>query len=159
MTENPKIPKLELEKFIFSPPGPMGWNMAEYEKMLQNLDQLVLNEETVTSQLETLRKHELVELALSGVLHAQLPITENIEINSQEEEEVEVASNVEVENVEGMDYEEIMETEEETVETGEEIIEIEEIVVPKKRVTIIVEEQDLKQPWIAFPTSLNMREK
>jgi len=61
------IPKLDLEKFEFSPPGPMGWSFSEYEQMLDNLDSIVLDQNTVKEQLSLLEGKELVELSMDGV--------------------------------------------------------------------------------------------
>ncbi|MBM7622024.1 hypothetical protein JOC95_003934 [Bacillus tianshenii] len=132
MSENPKIPKLELDKFTFSPPGPMGWNMAEYEQLLENPDQLVLNEDTVNSQLHSLKGIQLVEFSMSGELRAKhtaktLRPTEEIPEIIMEEP-----------GLEGKASEE---------EAAEEIIEVP--TPSRKRVTIIIKETSLKTPWIS----------
>ncbi|WP_417897282.1 hypothetical protein ABN702_13075 [Bacillus haimaensis] len=136
MSESPKIPKLELEKFTFSPPGPMGWNMAEYEQLLENPDQLVLNESTVNSQLDSLKGIQLVELSLSGELKAKhtaksLPATEEVPEIFIEEIEIE----------------DIVQEEEVEEEVPEEMMEVPE--PPKKKVTIIIKETSLKMPWVS----------
>ncbi|WP_078381398.1 hypothetical protein [Sutcliffiella halmapala] len=143
MTDSPKIPKLELGKFTFSPPGPMGWNMAEYEQLLENPDQLVLNESTVNSQLQSLRGIQLVELSLSGELKAK-----HLE-NKEEAQlaEVDLEETLEVISVEPELAESVVEVEEFIEEEMEEVLE--EEPVPKRKVTIIIKETALKKPWIA----------
>ncbi|MGM0836810.1 MAG: hypothetical protein ACQEV7_11690 [Bacillota bacterium] len=165
MSESPKIPKLELEKFTFSPPGPMGWNMAEYEQLLENPDQLVLNESTVNSQLDALKGIQLVEFSLSGELKAKhtaksMPDTEGkleevpeiIIEESELEEKVpeEIAVEVAEEGVAEEGPEEVAEEIPEEVaeeEVAEEILEVPE--PPQKKVTIIIKETSLKVPWIS----------
>ncbi|CAG9620284.1 hypothetical protein [Sutcliffiella rhizosphaerae] len=149
MTENSKIPKLELEKFVFSPPGPMGWNMAEYEKMLKNPDQLVLNETTVHSQLEALSSNALVELSLSGKLSTNKHRSKDEEVLDDEDIiEIKVEEEVEEIDYEHENEENLEEDIEEELEE-EEVIE-EEIEVPKIKVTIVVEDSNLKLPWISI---------
>jgi S-adenosylmethionine:tRNA-ribosyltransferase-isomerase (queuine synthetase) len=144
MSESPKIPKLELEKFTFSPPGPMGWNMAEYEQLLENPDQLVLNESTVNSQLDSLKGIQLVELSLSGELRAKhttktLPATDDVEeVPEIIIEEPELEEKVPEEEV----AEEVV-----VEEVAEAIMEVPE--PPQKKVTIIIKETSLKMPWIS----------
>ncbi|NBI29906.1 hypothetical protein [Chengkuizengella marina] len=62
------IPKLELEKFKFSPPGPMGWSFAEYEKMLENHEKIVLNESAVEENLANLEGKRLQEYPSEGLV-------------------------------------------------------------------------------------------
>lgn len=149
MSENPKIPKLELEKFTFSPPGPMGWNMAEYEQLLENPDQLVLNESTVNSQLDSLKGIQLVEYSLSGELKAKhmtktQPATEKV-LEEVPEIIIEVSELVEKVVEEEVAEEVVEEIEEE--EVAEEIMEVPD--PPQKKVTIIIKETSLKMPWIS----------
>lgn len=139
MAESPKIPKLDLGKFTFSPPGPMGWNMAEYEKMLQNPDELVLNETAVNSQLHSLLKNDLVELSMSGEFKGQEQVAIKKRPLSESEEVIEL--DIIMEN------EEIIEEEEE------------KIPVSNVKVTIIVEEKALKLPWITFKSTSNQKKR
>lgn len=148
MADSPKIPKLELEKFTFSPPGPMGWNMAEYEKMLQNPDQLVLNETTVNSQLHSLLKHELVELSMSGELKDQGQVAIEKEPLSEDQEVMD--QNITMENEEVAEPD-ISSNNEEIGEN--EVFFEEEIPAFKTKVTIIIEEKALKLPWITFKST------
>ncbi|MGD6833869.1 hypothetical protein ACQCT5_16980 [Sutcliffiella halmapala] len=168
MSESPKIPKLELEKFTFSPPGPMGWNMAEYEQLLENPDQLVLNESTVNSQLDSLKGIQLVEFSLSGELKAKhtaksMPATEGKleevpEIIIEEPElEEKVPEEVAEEAAEKVPEEVAEEIPEEVAEEAAEEVAEEEVVEeimevpepPQKKVTIIIKETSLKMPWIS----------
>lgn len=36
-SEEKGITRVDLSKYEFSPPGPMGWTAKEYEKMVENL--------------------------------------------------------------------------------------------------------------------------
>ncbi|HDR4909289.1 TPA: hypothetical protein QCR48_005914 [Bacillus cereus] len=58
------IPILDLEKFVFSPPGPMGWELSEYEQQKN----IVLNESSVLENLAIIREIELEELPKIGLL-------------------------------------------------------------------------------------------
>jgi S-adenosylmethionine:tRNA-ribosyltransferase-isomerase (queuine synthetase) len=140
MSESPKIPKLELEKFTFSPPGPMGWNMAEYEQLLENPDQLVLNESTVNSQLDSLKGIQLVEFSLSGELKAK-HMTKSLSATEGDLEEVPEIIIEETELEAEVPQEEFAE------EIVEEFMEVPE--PPKKKVTIIIKETSLKMPWVS----------
>ncbi|WP_339149666.1 MULTISPECIES: hypothetical protein [unclassified Sutcliffiella] len=155
MAESPKIPKLELGKFTFSPPGPMGWNMAEYEKMLQNPDQLVLNETTVNSQLHSLLKHELVELSMSGELKDQEQVAIKKEPLSEDQEVIDQNIILENEEVAEPDFS----SNNDELKENEEIFEEEEIPASKIKVTIIVEEKALKLPWIAFKSTSSPKKR
>lgn len=69
----PSIPKLELEKFIFSPPGPMGWSFSEYEHMLEDPANIVLNETAVQKKLSDLSQSEIAEWPVTGKKEAAVP--------------------------------------------------------------------------------------
>ncbi|MBE7127568.1 hypothetical protein [Bacillus mycoides] len=58
------IPILDLEKFVFSPPGPMGWELSEYEQQKN----IVLNESSVLENLAIIKEIELEELPKIGLL-------------------------------------------------------------------------------------------
>lgn len=162
MSESPKIPKLELEKFTFSPPGPMGWNMAEYEQLLENPDQLVLNESTVNSQLDALKGIQLVEFSLSGELKAKhtaksMPDTEG---KLEEVPEIIIEESDLEEKVPEEVPEEIAEEVPEEVaeeEVAEEITEVPE--PPQKKVTIIIKETSLKMPWVSPLLSMTKKNR
>jgi Ran GTPase-activating protein (RanGAP) involved in mRNA processing and transport len=85
-----KIPRLDLNQFSFSPPGPMGWSFAEYEKMLENLDHVVLNEKSVKDNLEVLEQKELTE-------YPTVPI-------SMEERDTEIVQTDKEENIVHQDH-------------------------------------------------------
>lgn len=36
-SEEKRIKQVDLKKYEFSPPGPMGWTVKEYEKMIDSL--------------------------------------------------------------------------------------------------------------------------
>jgi hypothetical protein len=78
--EQAKIPKLDLDQFSFSPPGPMGWSFAEYEKMLENLGHVVLNEKSVKENLQVLEQKELIELGAD----MKNPSTETVQTDTAE---------------------------------------------------------------------------
>lgn len=39
-SEEQGITRVDLSKYEFSPPGPMGWTAEEYEKMIENLQSM-----------------------------------------------------------------------------------------------------------------------
>ncbi|WP_223700659.1 hypothetical protein [Sutcliffiella deserti] len=145
MTEKPKIPKLELEKFTFSPPGPMGWNMAEYEQLLEKSEELVLNESTINAHLQSLQGVQLVEFSLSGELKS-----EQTGLNAQLPLEVEEEVEVEAEQVSEIVMEETVAEEDQEEDTKE--------PVPKNRITIIIKEPSLKTPWISPVLSFSKKQ-
>lgn len=59
-----KIPKLEIEKFTFSPPGPMGWSFSEYDKLLDRPDPIVLNETNINESLANIENMTFVEFPI-----------------------------------------------------------------------------------------------
>ncbi|MFS1514179.1 hypothetical protein VQL36_17375 [Chengkuizengella sp. SCS-71B] len=61
-----------MEKFKFSPPGPMGWSFAEYEKMLENHEKIVLNESAVEENLANLEGKPLQEYPSVGLVTEQV---------------------------------------------------------------------------------------
>ncbi|MEH7380582.1 hypothetical protein V7138_08890 [Bacillus sp. JJ1533] len=60
------IPKLDLNKFDFTPPGPMGWSYSEYEMTLDNPDLLVPTFSNDQNHLDYLRNLPLIEYPLNG---------------------------------------------------------------------------------------------
>ncbi|MDX8362533.1 hypothetical protein [Cytobacillus sp. IB215316] len=74
---NNKIPKLDLAKFTFSPPGPMGWSITEYEQILDNIDQIVLNELAVKNHLSSLEGVILQEYPTVNTVTDDIVIQEN----------------------------------------------------------------------------------
>jgi S-adenosylmethionine:tRNA-ribosyltransferase-isomerase (queuine synthetase) len=118
----------------------MGWNMAEYEQLLENPDQLVLNESTVNSQLDSLKGIQLVEFSLSGELKAKHMIKSLSATEGDLEEVPEII-------IEETELEAEVPQEEFAEEIVEEFMEVPE--PPKKKVTIIIKETSLKMPWVS----------
>ncbi|MDX8364407.1 hypothetical protein SLH52_04435 [Cytobacillus sp. IB215665] len=77
-----KIPKLDLAKFTFSPPGPMGWSISEYEQILDNIDQIVLNELAVKNHLSSLEGVILQEYPTVNTVTDDMVIQENSDVES-----------------------------------------------------------------------------
>ncbi|UYX55744.1 hypothetical protein M3Y14_31230 (plasmid) [Bacillus thuringiensis] len=70
------IPILDLEKFVFSPPGPMGWELSEYEQQKN----IVLNESSVLENLAIIKEIELEELPKIGLLDLEEQSPQNTTI-------------------------------------------------------------------------------
>ncbi|MGM7680891.1 hypothetical protein ACSVDA_01930 [Cytobacillus sp. Hm23] len=79
---NNNIPKLDLAKFTFSPPGPMGWSTTEYEQILDNIDQIVLNELAVKNHLSSLEGVILQEYPTVNTVTDDMVIQENSDVES-----------------------------------------------------------------------------
>lgn len=122
------IPILDLEKFVFSPPGPMGWELAEYEQQRN----IVLNESSVLENLAIIKELELEELPKIGLLDlAEQSPQKNTIIDEVKDEEIQ----------------NIIELEEQNQEQNEVILT--QIEKPKVKVKIITPDHPLKGPWIA----------
>ncbi|HWO77072.1 MAG TPA: hypothetical protein VNM69_14440 [Bacillus sp. (in: firmicutes)] len=161
-----KIPKLEIEKFTFSPPGRMGWSYSEYESMMDNPEKTLK---------ESDRKENQVELTAELM---EFPFGLNTEFNWEEEMEtasaaikLEVESAEEIwnddfaasfneqydESVESLEsYDYVKQAEVESAEDWDEAEEIEEIeesaeetVAKEKKQIIVVTMEPPKPPWIA----------
>lgn len=122
------IPILDLEKFVFSPPGPMGWELSEYEQQKN----IVLNESSVLENLAIIKEIELEELPKIGLLdlEEQSPQKTTI-IDEVKDEEIQNAIELKEQNPE----------QNEVVPT--------QIEKPKVKVKIITPDHPLKTPWIA----------
>lgn len=122
------IPILDLEKFVFSPPGPMGWELSEYEQQKN----IVLNESSVLENLAIIKEIELEELPKIGLLDLEEQSSQKTTIIDEEkDEETQNAIEIEEQNLE----------QNEVVPT--------QIEKPKVKVKIITPDQPLKSPWIA----------
>ncbi|MCI0765552.1 hypothetical protein [Bacillus sp. TL12] len=127
------IPLLDLDKFIFSPPGPMGWALSEYEQTMNKPQDIVLNELSVVENLAAVKQEELVELPTIKFLDSKEE-EYNQEIATSEElieavnEEVNTEINEEV-------TDEIIELEE-----NEELVSLEQ-EKPKLKIKIIAPDQ------------------
>lgn len=126
--EQSQIPKLELEKFQFSPPGPMGWSFSEYEKMLEDPSQVVQNEIAVKDKLATLQGKELVELPIGRRIEEKIEEANANEVNESEElienqisndyhleQAVEENATIVKDNIDMLKEENIIEEEKETI--------------------------------------------
>ncbi|MED3219059.1 hypothetical protein P4380_22200 [Bacillus thuringiensis] len=122
------IPILDLEKFVFSPPGPMGWELSEYEQQKN----IVLNESSVLENLEIIKEIELEELPKIGLLDLEEQSSQKTTIIDEvKDEETQNAIEIEEQNPE----------QNEVVPT--------QIEKPKVKFKIITPDQPLKSPWIA----------
>ncbi|MCA1031207.1 hypothetical protein LCL95_09245 [Bacillus timonensis] len=157
-----KIPKLELEKFDFSPPGPMGWSFSEYEKMLEDPSHIVLDESAVKDKLKSLNAKQLVELPLDSVpdssseetsTYTLPPLTATAE---KADDEITLTIDYDIAKMEKekKDKKKDVKPVEEKIEEVEEVKEVEEVAVEKpeekrKRVKIVIVDPGIKGPWIS----------
>ncbi|MBS9806197.1 hypothetical protein J4052_24985 [Bacillus toyonensis] len=122
------IPILDLEKFMFSPPGPMGWEMSEYEQTLEKQKDIVLDESSILENLAIIQNIELVELPTVGLLELET-------ISSK------------TKNIDDEIYDEDIQIVE------EEAVQLESITTepekPKIKIKIVTPNDPLKRPWIA----------
>ncbi len=166
--EKMKIPKLELESFSFSPPGPMGWSFAEYQKILDDLDGIVLDESSVKNQLSSLEGKEIIELSMKGdFVPSSIQInTGNYKKKIEEDEENQKELNVWEEKDEtdknkkaidddDDDIDDIDDEKDDDIDEFEHLEDEKEREKEKKRnkVKIIVSENSVKSPWMS--TKLN----
>ncbi|EEL53038.1 hypothetical protein COD82_26080 [Bacillus cereus] len=122
------IPILDLEKFVFSPPGPMGWELSEYEQQKN----IVLNESSVLENLAIIKEVELEELPKIGLL--------DLEDKSPPKTTM-------IDEVQDKEIQDVMELEEQSEELNE--IVLTQIEKPKIKVTIITPDHPLKGPWVS----------
>jgi HD superfamily phosphohydrolase len=149
------IPILDLEKFVFSPPGPMGWELSEYEQQKN----IVLNESSVLENLAIIKEIELEELPKIGLLDLEEESPQKTTIIDEvKDEEVQKTrkttktkkkkkkrkkTTIELEGESSQKTTIIDEVKDEETQNA---IEIEK---PKVKVKIITSDQPLKSPWIA----------
>ncbi|WP_259415684.1 hypothetical protein [Bacillus toyonensis] len=126
------IPILDLEKFMFSPPGPMGWEMSEYEQTLEEQKDIVLDESSILENLAIIQNIELVELPTVGLLELET-------ISSKTDTLVKDMDT-------GIYDEDIQTVEEEAVQLDSITTEPEK---PKIKIKIVTPNDPLKRPWIA----------
>ncbi|MDA2385885.1 hypothetical protein PDN41_30285 [Bacillus cereus] len=122
------IPILDLEKFVFSPPGPMGWELSEYEQQKN----IVLNESSVLENLEIIKEIELEELPKIGLLDLEEKSPQKTTIIDEVKDE-ETQNSIEIEE-QKPEQNEVVPT---------------QIEKPKVKVKIITPDHPLKSPWIA----------
>ncbi|PFD40674.1 hypothetical protein CN285_13645 [Bacillus cereus] len=143
------IPILDLEKFVFSPPGPMGWELSEYEQQKN----IVLNESSVLENLVIIKEIELVELPKNGLieLEKQIPL-KTTKIDEINDEGIQNVIELEEQNQE---QNEIILTEIEERNQEQDEVVLTEIEKPKVKVKIIPHDQPLKSPWLAVELPKN----
>ncbi|PFB30274.1 hypothetical protein [Bacillus cereus] len=122
------IPILDLEKFVFSPPGPMGWELSEYEQQKN----IVLNEFSVLENLAIIKEGELEELPKIGLLDL---------------EDKSATKTTMIDEVQDKEIQDVMELEEQSEEFNEVVLT--QIEKPKIKVTIITPNHSLKGPWVS----------
>ncbi|MBG9465179.1 hypothetical protein ABE55_01135 [Bacillus thuringiensis] len=122
------IPILDLEKFVFSPPGPMGWELSEYEQQKN----IVLNESSVLENLAIIKEVELEELPKIGLLDLEEKLPPKTTM---------------IDDVKDKEIQDVIELEEQSEELNE--IVLTQIEKPKIKVTIITPDHPLKGPWVS----------
>ena len=122
------IPILDLEKFVFSPPGPMGWELSEYEQQKN----IVLNESSVLENLAIIKEVELEELPKIGLLDLEEKLPPKTTM---------------IDDVQDKEIQDVIELEEQSEELNE--IVLTQIEKPKIKVTIITPDHPLKGPWVS----------
>ncbi len=122
------IPILDLEKFVFSPPGPMGWELSEYEQQKN----IVLNESSVLENLAIIKEVELEELPKIGLLDLEEKLPPKTTM---------------IDEVQDKEIQDVIELEEQIEELNE--IVLTQIEKPKIKVTIITPDHPLKGPWVS----------
>ncbi|HDR8156532.1 TPA: hypothetical protein QC057_005661 [Bacillus cereus] len=161
------IPILDLEKFVFSPPGPMGWELSEYEQQKN----IVLNESSVLENLEIIKEIELEELPKIGLLDLEEKSPQKTTIidevkdeeiqktrkttkkkrkkkkNKIELDEKSSQKTTIIDEVKDEETQNSIEIEEQKTEQNEVIPT--QIEKPKVKVKIITPDHPLKSPWIA----------
>ncbi|MBG0967083.1 hypothetical protein [Bacillus sp. SRB1LM] len=163
------IPILDLEKFVFSPPGPMGWELSEYEQQKN----IVLNESSVLENLAIIEEVELEELPKIGLLDSEEKspqkttvideVKEEKEVKAEEiqkkrkkkkkkkktieQEEKSLQKTITIDEPKDEETQNTIETEEQKTEKNEAIPT--QIEKPKVKVKIITPDYPLKSPWIA----------
>ncbi|WJX08389.1 hypothetical protein [Bacillus cereus] len=160
------IPILDLEKFVFSPPGPMGWELSEYEQQKN----IVLNESSVLENLAIIKEIELEELPKIGLLDLEEEFSQKTTIidevkdevkDEEKEEEVQKTRKMKKTKKKKKKRKKTTIIDEVKDEETQNAIEIEEqypeqngvvpaqIEKPKVKVKIITPDHPLRSPWIA----------
>ncbi|PGK37619.1 hypothetical protein [Bacillus thuringiensis] len=161
------IPILDLEKFVFSPPGPMGWELSEYEQQKN----IVLNESSVLENLEIIKEIELEELPKIGLLDLEEQSSQKTTIIDEvKDEEIQKTRRTKkkkkkkkkktieleeksprkttiIDEVKDEETQNAIEIEEQNPEQNEVVPT--QIEKPKVKFKIITPDQPLKSPWIA----------
>ncbi|PGP34812.1 hypothetical protein CN993_31730 [Bacillus thuringiensis] len=160
------IPILDLEKFVFSPPGPMGWELSEYEQQKN----IVLNESSVLENLAIIEEVELEELPKIGLLDSEEKSPQKTTVIDEvkeekaeeiqkkrkkkkkkkktiEQEEKSLQKTITIDEEKDEETQNTIETEEQKTEKNEAIPT--QIEKPKVKVKVITPDYPLKSPWIA----------
>ncbi|WP_242143261.1 MULTISPECIES: hypothetical protein [unclassified Bacillus cereus group] len=142
------IPILNLDKFAFSPPGPMGWALSEYEKALEEQDNIVLDEASVIENIMSIKEIELVEFPTVGLLDLEEQNMKTTQITSEVIEEINnpKSSSITEEIVNTINEEDIQNTIK--LEEKQNSV-VTELKKKKEEIEIIVPKQPLNGPWIA----------
>ncbi len=106
MSKHIEIPVVDLEEFVFSPPGAMGWSESEYQKVMEEEPDASM---TNFSNLYNIRKDSKQLNILPPVGEIDIEETYTIE---QEETEQETAYEPVLEEVPQLEQTEVEETEE-----------------------------------------------
>lgn len=169
----PELPTITLSQFVFSPPGPMGWGLTEYENKVKSQEEVIIeNPIDLENEANTVTS-EFMEFSLDGTLNEiskglEGSSTDSFVLNSEKDnsvkdgvgakdfeipmEDITAINGLEVQIDETpVEKEELLNSEEKEEERLEEIKEPEEENVKKPRVKIIIREQILKGPWLHFP--------
>jgi hypothetical protein len=142
--QHSNIPKLDIEKFTFFPPGPMGWSISEYESLLENPGQEVQNESSVNEKLVSFEETELVALPIegrtdSGPRNQVETQEESSKYSKQDEEQIDGRRDLEMDLEQG----ELEQEELEPTEPEEEVLEEEDPDL------IIVPNELMMRPWFS----------
>ncbi|EIJ81745.1 hypothetical protein PB1_02360 [Bacillus methanolicus PB1] len=138
------IPKLELEKFTFSPPGPMGWSFSEYEKILDDPEAIQEKQYTGLNNFQEIFSAQVIEYpSTNNFSHS---FKENkVKTAKQDEETSNFIKEEEIELTKATDIKEFSEEYlDENLE--EEVPVIEEIPLP--RVRIIIDDRSKSTPFL-----------
>jgi hypothetical protein len=160
------IPKLELEKFTFSPPGPMGWSFSEYEKILDDPKAIQDKHVDETDFLQKISNSAIIEFTPNSNLANAYKIkeirAETVEHDEKssnliKDEELELTKEVS-DSKEGLEESSVESFEEFTDDfPDEESPTIEEILLP--RIQIIIEDQPDNTPFLSSLIKNKMRSR
>lgn len=98
------IPTVEIRKYAFSPPGPMGWSFQEYEKLLENPDEFLNQQSQFSILLNSLQDTELTELPSHTKPLEQPAPTDSNSQNAESELPLLQKSGEEVNNMENIEW-------------------------------------------------------
>ncbi|PLR76077.1 hypothetical protein CU633_17520 [Bacillus sp. V3-13] len=132
---NSSFPKLELSKFSFSPPGPMGWSFSQYQNILENPADIAKSNLNSSVGLETWEGQQIIEYPSNP---AQQPAARVKSLDFKAEPELEYHTEPEPDDVDLPDESSIIDFTE--LITDEEPIEEIEEVRPKIKIRFIINE-------------------